>query len=189
MQIPPGESLDRCTTQSDSPLVCCFEEHTGKAIRSRVFMLTKTPQHTPTSIDKVIVYRASMETCCKTTRRLRFRDSCETTQWMITRPIHVCLAGAAGWAGSELVSASPSDGRRNCVKRPPRDDDSRAVAPVFASAPEALAHACDVFVEYTTPGRAKENILSALRAGAHVVVETSGLTDEDFADVDAVARR
>jgi 4-hydroxy-tetrahydrodipicolinate reductase len=46
-----------------------------------------------------------------------------------------------------------------------------------------------VFVEYTTPATAKENILAAVGKGAHVVVGTSGLTDEDLADIDAVARR
>src|SRR4029078_9665618 len=36
---------------------------------------------------------------------------------------------------------------------------------------------------------AKANILVALEHGAHVVVGTSGLTDDDFAEIDAVARK
>lgn len=64
----------------------------------------------------------------------------------------------------------------------------RLAAPLFATAAEALAVPCDVFVEFTKPITAKANILQALRSGAHVVVGTSGLTDADYGDIDAVAR-
>lgn len=60
---------------------------------------------------------------------------------------------------------------------------------ISASASEALATPCDVFVEYTGPDTARANILAALDSGAHVVVGTSGLTEADFAEIDAVARR
>jgi 4-hydroxy-tetrahydrodipicolinate reductase len=49
-------------------------------------------------------------------------------------------------------------------------------------------HPCDVFVEYTKPAVAKGNTLAALDRGAHVVVGTSGLTESDFGEIDAVAR-
>lgn len=61
--------------------------------------------------------------------------------------------------------------------------------PIYATAKEALAHPCDVFVEYTKPNSARANILAALEHGAHVVVGTSGLTEIDFAQIDAVARK
>ena len=61
-------------------------------------------------------------------------------------------------------------------------------SPVFATATEALAAGCDVFVEYTRPDSAKGNILAALDAGAHVVVGTSGLGDADYREIDAMAR-
>jgi 4-hydroxy-tetrahydrodipicolinate reductase len=60
---------------------------------------------------------------------------------------------------------------------------------VYASATEALATRCDVFVEYTKPDTAKANILAALNRGAHVVIGTSGLTEADFKEIDAAARR
>lgn len=47
---------------------------------------------------------------------------------------------------------------------------------------------CDVFAEYTKPNIAKANILTALKYGAHVVVGTSGLNEEDFAEIDRIAR-
>jgi 4-hydroxy-tetrahydrodipicolinate reductase len=60
---------------------------------------------------------------------------------------------------------------------------------IYASAAEALAVPCDVFVEYTKPETAKANVLTALERGAHVVVGTSGLTDGDFAQIDVLARK
>jgi 4-hydroxy-tetrahydrodipicolinate reductase len=67
--------------------------------------------------------------------------------------------------------------------------EPRLTCRIYASVAAALAHPCDVFVEYTKPESAKANILAALEHGAHVVVGTSGLTEADFADIDALARR
>ena len=112
--------------------------------------------------------------------------------------LNVCLAGATGWAGSELARgiAAADDlvlvsavARRHAGAR--LGDvlvEDRLDTPVFASAAEALAQPCDVFVEYTHPDSAKANILAALKHGAHVVVGTSGLSDADYAQIDAVAR-
>ena len=60
--------------------------------------------------------------------------------------------------------------------------------PVYASAAEALA--APAMCSWSTPSRTspKQNILTALRRGAHVVVGTSGLTDQDYAEIDKVAR-
>jgi 4-hydroxy-tetrahydrodipicolinate reductase len=66
--------------------------------------------------------------------------------------------------------------------------EPRLKAPIYLSVAEALASPCDVFVEYTKPDSAKANVLDALARGAHVVVGTSGLTESDFAAIDAVAR-
>ena len=38
------------------------------------------------------------------------------------------------------------------------------------------------------PDVAKQNVLAALRSGAHVVVGTSGLSETDYAEIDVVAR-
>jgi 4-hydroxy-tetrahydrodipicolinate reductase len=61
-------------------------------------------------------------------------------------------------------------------------------APLSASAEDALRTPCDVFVEYTSPEVAKSNVLSAIRHGAHVVIGTSGLSDLDLDELDAMAR-
>jgi 4-hydroxy-tetrahydrodipicolinate reductase len=60
--------------------------------------------------------------------------------------------------------------------------------PIFGRVEDALQTHPDVFVEYTKPDAAKAHVLSALRSGAHVVVGTSGLSTEDYAEIDQVAK-
>ena len=45
----------------------------------------------------------------------------------------------------------------------------------------------DVLVEYTRPGVALANVMTALRNGVNVVIGTSGLTDEEYASIDEAA--
>lgn len=113
--------------------------------------------------------------------------------------IKVCLAGATGWAGSELARGIARTQDVSLVAAVAQRHAGQVLGDVLneplltsrisASAGEALATPCDVFVEYTKPDTAKANILAALEHGAHVVVGTSGLTEADFAEIDAVARR
>ena len=113
--------------------------------------------------------------------------------------ISVCLAGATGWAGSELARGIAGAADLALIAAVSRKHAGKVLGdvlsephltcPVYASVAEALASPCDVFVEYTKPDTAKANILTALARGAHVVVGTSGLTDADYADIDVVARK
>ena len=113
--------------------------------------------------------------------------------------LKVCVAGATGWAGSALarsIARAPDLALVAAIARKHAGrvlgdvlGEPRLVARVHASAAEALAEPCDVFVEYTKPDVARANILHALERGAHVVVGTSGLTEDDFAQIDALARR
>ena len=113
--------------------------------------------------------------------------------------IKVCLAGATGWAGSALAHGIAATEDLELVAAVSRKhagrslgealDNAHVTCPVYASAAEALVNPCDVFVEYTRPDSARANILAALEHGVHVVVGTSGLTDNDFAEIDAVARK
>lgn len=112
--------------------------------------------------------------------------------------LRVCLAGATGWAGSELARAiarAPDLDLVAAVSRTYAGQDLRAAlgsdlppCPVFATAQQALERSCDVFVEYTGVAAAKANVLAALDRGAHVVVGSSGLTDEDYAQIDRIAQ-
>lgn len=115
---------------------------------------------------------------------------------MVTK---VCLAGATGWAGSELARSMAKTPDIVLVAAISRKHagrnlgevlgEPRLTCPVYASAGEALAGPCDVLVEYTKPDSAKANVLAALERGAHVVIGTSGLTDADYAELDLVARK
>lgn len=113
--------------------------------------------------------------------------------------INVCLAGATGWAGSELAHAIAKSSDLSLVAAVSRKHagqdlgqslgERNLTCPVYPSAVEALDRACDVFVEYTSAASAKANILAALKRGAHVVVGASGLTELDFSEIDALARK
>ena len=112
--------------------------------------------------------------------------------------IRVCLAGATGWAGSALsrgIFEAPDLELVAAISRSHAGkslgevlDIQGLTTPVFATASEALKTRPDVFVEYTKPEVAKSHILSALRSGAHVVVGTSGLGEEDYQEIDELAR-
>ncbi|MFN8402180.1 MAG: 4-hydroxy-tetrahydrodipicolinate reductase [Anaerolineales bacterium] len=112
--------------------------------------------------------------------------------------IRVCLAGGTGWAGSAVARAISTLEDMTIVSAVSRTHagkilgdvlgDANLTCSVFATAEEALAaHPCDVFFEFTKPDVAKQNVLSALTHGAHVVVGTSGLSDEDYADIASAA--
>jgi 4-hydroxy-tetrahydrodipicolinate reductase len=113
--------------------------------------------------------------------------------------IKLCLAGATGWAGSELARAVARQPDVELVAAVSRTHAGRRLGDVlgepalgglvYGSARDALHERCDVFVEYTKPASAMTNIIAALEHGAHVVVGTSGLTDGDYAEIDALARK
>lgn len=112
--------------------------------------------------------------------------------------IRVCIAGATGWAGSELARAVGKAPDLTLVSAVSRKHAGQTLGqvlnepglatPIFASVNEALDVPCDVVVEYTRPDSAKANILAALKHRCYVVVGTSGLSENDLADIDVVAR-
>lgn len=109
----------------------------------------------------------------------------------------VCLAGATGWAGSALAQGIFNTQDMKLVSGVSRRYAGKSLGdvlnidgmdtPIFASAEEALEHQPDIFFEYTKPDVAKSNIITALKKGCHVVVGTSGLTGEDYHDIENVA--
>lgn len=111
--------------------------------------------------------------------------------------LKVCVAGGTGWAGSELSRGIVNADDMELVAVISRSQAGKTlgdrlnlpglVTPIFGDVDQALQTRPDVFVEYTTPGAAKAHILSALRGNAHVVVGTSGLTNEEYDEIDRVA--
>ena len=119
---------------------------------------------------------------------------------MTSSSIRVCLAGATGWAGSALAHAIAKLDDITVVSAVSRTHAGKTLdevlaepnltCSIYASAQEALTtHECDVFVEFTKPDVVKTNVLAALKHGAHVVVGTSGLTDEDYAEIASAAEK
>ena len=112
--------------------------------------------------------------------------------------LKICVAGGTGWAGSELSRAIFASADMVLVSAVSRSYAGKTLGeaidipglsvPIFATAEEALQAAPDVFVEYTKPEAAKSHILSALRSDAHVVVGTSGLSNEDYDEIDKAAQ-
>ena len=113
--------------------------------------------------------------------------------------IRVCLAGATGWVGRGLVPAISAARDLELAAAVARTGAGRPLPEVLGGdAPnlslsggvaEALdAAACDVLVDYTSPEAVRGNALEAVRRGVHAVIGTSGLTEEDFAEIDAAAR-
>jgi 4-hydroxy-tetrahydrodipicolinate reductase len=114
-----------------------------------------------------------------------------------TRKLSVCIAGATGWTGPALVRGvleAPDLALRSAVSRSAAGRDLGEASggdalgvPIFGSVGEALDDV-DVLVDYTSATAVKANVMAALDAGVAVVIGSSGLTADDFAEIDAVAR-
>ena len=96
--------------------------------------------------------------------------------------LKICVAGATGWAGSELSKGIFSAVDMELVAAISRSHAGKTLgeamgmegldAPIFETVEKALKIHPDVFVEYTKPEVAKSHVLSALKNGAHVVIGT-----------------
>jgi 4-hydroxy-tetrahydrodipicolinate reductase len=112
--------------------------------------------------------------------------------------INVCFSGITGWPAPPIAAAiaEADDLRlvagvsRSAAGRSLRDVTGLEVeGQVFGSVAEALEErGVDVLVDYTSADAISDNVRAAIDAGAHVVIGSSGLTTEDFADIDAAAR-
>src|SRR5690349_19062415 len=98
--------------------------------------------------------------------------------------IRVCVAGSTGWTGSAVADAVRGAGDLDLVAGVSRSD-----AASFSSVAEALdAVEADVLVDYTHAAVTKANTLEAIKRGVAVVVGSSGMSADDYAEVDAAAR-
>jgi len=109
----------------------------------------------------------------------------------------VCIAGATGWTGSALadgVLAADGLELRSAVARSAAGRDLGTAlgreplgVPVHGTVEEALT-GVDVLIDYTSHEAVKAHALAALERGVAVVIGTSGLTADDFDEIDAAAR-
>jgi 4-hydroxy-tetrahydrodipicolinate reductase len=103
--------------------------------------------------------------------------------------IGVCIAGITGWTGSALADGVRAAGDLELRSGVARSAAGREVAgaPVFPAVEDAL-DGVDVVIDFTSHHVAKGNALTAIAHGVPVVIGTSGLTADDFEEIDAAAR-
>jgi 4-hydroxy-tetrahydrodipicolinate reductase len=112
--------------------------------------------------------------------------------------MRVIVAGATGWTGSAVaraVLASEDLVLAGAVARSAAGHDlgealggSAVGVTVVATVEEALRAGANVLVDYTAAQAVKANALAAISSGVAVVIGTSGLSAEDYAEIDAAAR-
>lgn len=111
--------------------------------------------------------------------------------------LNVCIAGATGWVGKPLcLAVSQADDlklvgavSRTSQGRSLRDalNDSNLDLIISSSVAEALKTPTDVLVDYTKADVVKANVMTAINKGVSVVIGSSGLTDEDFIEINEAA--
>lgn len=98
--------------------------------------------------------------------------------------VRVCVAGITGWTGRAVADAVRSAEDLELVAGVSRSD-----AGSYSSVPEALdAVDVDDLVDYTHASVVKQNVLAAVERGVSVVVGSSGLSADDYEEIDALAR-
>lgn len=109
----------------------------------------------------------------------------------------VCIAGVSGWIGRSLAPAILASEdielngavSRKCAGRtleeafgfPSRLAISESVAIALKAPPSVL-------VDFTSPDVVQQNVMTAIQRGVNVVIGTSGLTDDDYVQIDRCAR-
>ncbi len=113
-------------------------------------------------------------------------------------PLRVAVAGVTGFTGRPVAEAIVGAEDLRLAGGVARRTAGRPLAELFDGAPGGLVHGsvdelvaatpCDVLVDYTSAAAVAGNVAAAIRAGLHVVVGSSGLGAEDYAELDGLAR-
>jgi 4-hydroxy-tetrahydrodipicolinate reductase len=114
--------------------------------------------------------------------------------------LKVCIAGATGWVGKPLCLAVAEANDLSLTGAVSRTHKGRNLKDVFGGpdlsdldltvsglVAEALDAPTDVLVDYTKADAVKANVMTAINRGVHVVIGSSGLTDEDFIEINRAA--
>lgn len=111
--------------------------------------------------------------------------------------LRVCIAGATGWVGKPLSRAVTKADDLLFVSAVSRTHKGQSLSDVVGdvnldlkisgSVAAALETPTDVLVDYTKADAVKGNVLTAIRKSVHVVIGSSGLTEEDFAEINQAA--
>ncbi|MCP4692319.1 MAG: 4-hydroxy-tetrahydrodipicolinate reductase [Desulfobacterales bacterium] len=111
--------------------------------------------------------------------------------------IRICVAGATGKVGRTLVTTIMKEDDlelTGVVGRSHADQNLRDVLGdeypdmiISGNVATAICRKADVLIDYTIPDVVKDNVLTSIDKGVHVVVGTSGLTDGDYEEIDEKA--
>src|SRR5580693_3644168 len=112
--------------------------------------------------------------------------------------VSVCFAGITGWTAPAIVAAIDDADDLTLASGVSRSAAGQSLATatgstsygsVYATVAEALESAAvDVLVDYTSAAAVKSNVWTAVGAGVHVVIGSSGLTSDDYEELDRLAR-
>ncbi|MBW0004710.1 MAG: 4-hydroxy-tetrahydrodipicolinate reductase [Hyphomicrobiales bacterium] len=113
--------------------------------------------------------------------------------------IGVTIVGTTGWVGRSLVgavAAAPDLRLAGAVARGAAGQDAGSATggdalgvTIVATLAEVPSTPGEVVVDYTRPEAVKAHTLAAIGSGRSVVIGTSGLTGDDYAELDEAARR
>src|SRR4051794_28257439 len=112
--------------------------------------------------------------------------------------IRICFAGVTGWTAPPILAAIAAAEDLALVAGVARSAAGQHLSAVTASTGDGAVHATvadaltaadvDVLVDFTSAAAVRGNVETAVRAGVHVVVGSSGLSAEDYVGLDALAR-
>jgi len=110
--------------------------------------------------------------------------------------INICFAGLTGWTAPPIIAAVDDADDLRLTAGVSRSAAGQSLAAysasqglVYATVAEALASApADVLIDFTSAAAVRDHAWSAVEAGVHVVIGTSGLTAEDYQALDRLAR-
>ncbi len=96
--------------------------------------------------------------------------------------IRVMVGGVTGWVGRPLAEAIGNAEDLELAGAIARRAAGERIGNVSISASihDALQTPADVFVDYTSAAAVRDNVRAAIDAGLHVVIGSSGLTNDDF---------
>jgi 4-hydroxy-tetrahydrodipicolinate reductase len=113
---------------------------------------------------------------------------------------NVCFAGVTGWTAGPIVAAIDASDDLTLTAGVSRSSAGQTLAEAVGSSSDGLVHGSvaealaaadvgvDVLVDYTSAAAVRDHVWTAVERGVHVVVGSSGLTADDFVELDGLAR-
>jgi 4-hydroxy-tetrahydrodipicolinate reductase len=112
--------------------------------------------------------------------------------------VGVCFAGITGWTAPAIIAAIDDADDLTLSSGVSRSAAGQSLGTAAGSASDGFVYATvaealesvpvDVLIDYTSAAAVKNNVWTAVEAGVHTVIGSSGLTSEDYEELDRLAR-